>query len=578
MMDERKTEAAMEDAPLKCEDTARGCGRCSNLVRVEHVSSILRGQHIAMPGKHGWWYVRHFHKQIHIYKHHAIVKEVKQTSGTTVSLVVIHFSKSKESNIIEIFEATESYDLQHDELYIVKYVHPKYSVDEIIHRAESMVSTRISYCLPTNNCEHFTTWCVIGVKNSFQVQHFNNGFIKAIRAILSSSNPIVKCALKIVYVSADEIANAFRMPASVLAGSLVIYVLYCIGKTVKYMIDKQNGKMCRTCFKRTLLDLWLPFGVFTVSSFATFALIHLAPCLMTPVIEIPLICSLIFLTVALQSSIPKITRAVQSPFNVDTIKVKKLSDIDIGDVIYIPYYALEHAVIVSAVREKNGDSTKGQVRCIHYGWQKPLKKRTIVEEYFTVDLTRSTWKLCECRKLACHSPNETVRRARERVGESKWSLTTNRSVHLCYWAKVKQDLVPIYISEELDNIHVDKSDTKKSSIFVKRRNVHTAQEIELGDVIQCKKERGIIVAQAPLNGSYGRQFKMKLVIYGKRRYGRSKTFEIDLNNDNLSVYLYHPALCHPMGKRVKRALEKVDKKCKWWTTNGFIMDCITLNP
>jgi hypothetical protein len=47
---------------------------------------------------------------------------------------------------------------------------PGFSAEEVIRRARSRVGEN-SYRLFTNNCEHFSEWCLHGQRRSYQVEH-----------------------------------------------------------------------------------------------------------------------------------------------------------------------------------------------------------------------------------------------------------------------------------------------------------------------------------------------------------------------------------------------------------------------
>ena len=380
--------------------------------------------------------------------------------------------------------------------------------------------------------------------------------------------------MKILYIASDEISasltKAFNIPEIVLGGTTALYIIYCIFMTILHVKDFRNGKLCKSCLKGKLQDLWITFAAFGVTSAITIAVL---PSLATPV-GVPLIITLVLLSVALQWSVPKIRKALQSPFVVDKNEIKQLSIVEIGDVVLLKYYGIEHAMIVTEVHEEDADSIKGRIRGVHYGLPNIFGTREIMEEYFTIDLSKSSVKVFDCSHLLTNTPERTVMLARKRVGERKWALTSNRSDHFCFWAKVRQR--PREICENWDNGDIGPSSTENlSSLFLEEKEVHVEDDLRVGDVVKFKKH-GILVGIADSVGD--RKFKIEMIVYDRCWYCRKRTYEVDLNKDSIVIERYHPAHCHPFPVRVERANRLKDKKGSWWTDKGFIEHCIMLKP
>ena len=568
-------------------DKNKSCASCSKEVRVESVSSFRRGQHISMPGQKLRSYDKYTHKLIHRYKHHAIIKQIKRRSGTRIEMELIHFTK--EDGNIKICQSVNTYDLAHDELYIVEYIHPRYTADEVISRAESMLPanngdqhTFGTYNPGTNNCEHFATWCVVGEGESFQSQNFRTKIADLIQRIFGAGTKIAKMLMRILYISSDEIAasltSSLNIPEIVLAGTAALYLIYCIFMTVVHLKDFYNGQLCKTCLKGKLQDLWITFAVFGTTSIVTFVVLNFAlPLLATPV-GVPLIIILVLLSIALQWSVPKVRKAFQSPFIVDKKEVRQISEVEIGDAALLKYYGIEHAIIVTEVHEEGTDSMKGRIRGVHYGLPNIFGRREVMEEYFTIDLTKSTLKRFDCSHLLTNTPETTVQRARKRVGEKKWALASNRSDHFCFWAKVQQR--PSGICENWDNGDLEGSSTSTnnlSSLHLEQKEVHLENDLVLGDVIKYKQV-GILVGKINLDPGRGRQLKIEMIVYDLGWYCRKKVHIVDLNKDSIVIERCHPAHCHPMAVRVERAKSLEDTHGPWWTDKGFIEHCIMLNP
>lgn len=58
--------------------------------------------------------------------------------------------------------------------YVYSGYEAKFSADEVVKRATSKLGSHLGgYKIYSNNCEHFATWCLTGIRQSRQVQHVN---------------------------------------------------------------------------------------------------------------------------------------------------------------------------------------------------------------------------------------------------------------------------------------------------------------------------------------------------------------------------------------------------------------------
>lgn len=576
------------------ESSCEKCVKQKKSVRVESAESFRKGQHISMPGK-----MRHYSKNTHelysLYAHHAIIKEVKIASDSRAELVLIHFTKIKGKSAI--YEETNTYYLSRDEINIMHYTYPRYDADEIVKRAESQLQNQSGedkhfrgYNPLSNNCEHFATWCVIGEKDSSQVNGLKRAIYKCLNSIRGSglfnqcvSGILGKIVSKILFLSSDEIAfgitGAINLPGIVLGASAAIYLIYCIIKTIYYGIKYKQGKMCWSCFKEKLSSLWLSFGIYAATSVFSLVLMKIAVVLFGSGVGIPFGILLILLTCAIQWNGHKVLKALRSPFNVKTLEVLSLSNVDIGDVILLSYYGLSHEVVVTEVHEDRSSSVSGKIRGIHYGTPSLFGTREIMEDYFDVDLEKSKIRKFDCQHLLCNPKDEVIRRARKRVGETKWTIfSANRSINLCYWAKVRPR--PRVSSLDLDqSVEAESGSGICSSSLVGKAEIHLMDDILLGDLVEYEHGKtGLVVALRSLDNDKGRKFEMDQIIYDKGRIVHLQTYTVNLHTDKVVVRLMHPACCHSMDKRLERAKTWLNKKGKWLFENGFFEDCILLNP
>lgn len=589
--------SALERALDKLEEKPKFCTSCSTQSRVTKVSSLEKGQHISMPGKHLTKYVKAQRKLVKLYDHHAIIKEIKRKNGSSVTMVLIHFTYI-EGNI-GVYEETKDFDLSETELYIVKYVSRRYSADEIIARAESVCKLPKSeqsvhkaesqsgqqksdkfkrYNPLIGNCEHFATWCVAGDSECFQIQSLRKKIANSLTVLFGAGSKITKGILRLLFISSDEIARGFSrvLPECVLGGAAAVYLLYCIVITTLHVKDYFKGQMCKSCLKGKLLDLWLTFGAFGLTSVITFLIMNFAMPLLAPGVGIPLTILLILLSVAFQMSVPRLRKAFSSPFaTVNRVKVTNVEQICIGDILSHRYIGFKHIGIVTHLDVK-GQKQKGKIRMVHYGLPGLFKKRKIVEDDFKVDTKKSSLYLLDCRTLSTFPADVVVSRARNRVGETKWDMFSNRSDHFSYWAKVQQYDDFDDISYKDDRLALPKT---QASLFIEKRDIHRMDELRIGDVVKSDvigkiDDTGILSVIRNLDNRNERKFEIEVITYSFLRKVSGQKYQIDLDKDTLYVKKYNPAQCQPMEQRAVNARNMKDKTGSWMTTEGFIEYCI----
>ncbi|KAL4236894.1 hypothetical protein ACF0H5_005280 [Mactra antiquata] len=548
---------------------SKSCANCSKEVRIDDVSQIKVGQHLSMPG--GKLRLRHF------YKHHAIVKEIGPISSMVAELKLIHFYS--ENDRLKIVETTKEFDLRNDDLHYIKYEHPRYEPDVIVSRAEDILERSKSkdspfktYNLLSRNCEHFATWCVVGEGECLQVQGYRQQIIDGLKEIFGAGSLIARGVMRLVFNSADEIAAGFQGSLGAASGIALgvtgaLYLLYCIVMTILYTKKYKNGNMCRSCLKAKLLDLWLGMGAFGVTSGLSVLLIMFVFPLLGPwPFGVPLVILIVLLSVALHLSISKIRRALQSPFTCDRKKISNLSEVNVGDIISFYYYGLQHVAVVTELNEFDHDVT-----CVHYALPTLFGTKIVKEETFNLNPSNKSIRLFDCNHYYCKPSHQVVKLARKRVGETKWS-PVNRSDHLCYWAKVKENTRGRC---EFAADMADSTTRRSKEAFIRKDEVHLMTDIELGDVVEYK-EKGIVVGITSVDSDYGRQFELEMMVYNSSYVFCRRKYQINLNKDELKVFIYHPAFCFPMLTRYRRALDLENEKGKWWTTDGFIYHCIML--
>ncbi|WAR29888.1 hypothetical protein MAR_003456, partial [Mya arenaria] len=444
-IDERKDHEAaslLDDAfesvssEVEKSGSIEGCSSCAESVNVLDVSQFKKGQHISMPGKFGT-----------IYQHHAIVCDVKSTSGTKAELELIHFENKDKS--IRIRKGIKTYDLKNKQIYLKHYKKQRYDCQLIVSRAETILedfkmSKFKKYNFLLLNCEHFATWCVNGEEECFQVQGALQMMVDTLTSALGIGSRVVKVVQQLVIMSTDEIAKTISsaiVPEIVLGATAVVQLLI------------------------------YTFAVPAIGSG----------------VGIPLVVLSVLLSVALKMSVNTFLRVLRNPFGKEKTKLSRPSQLSIADIVAFSYYRLEHVAIVTDILDVNERAQTARVRCIHYGLPKLLAKRQIVEEEFEMNLVNSSWHKFDVDDTTSYACEKRLSRARERVGEKRWSKT-NRSDNFCHWAVVPIARWDNYAFEEVN----DKEKKNKSvEPFFNKYPGYIAEELRLGDVVDYK-ETGVL--------------------------------------------------------------------------------------
>ncbi|KAK3585390.1 hypothetical protein CHS0354_020101 [Potamilus streckersoni] len=101
---------------------------CFTEKKVKDGSCLQIGQQLTIPGR--------YHRTL--YRHHAILSKVVTCQGQFVELELFHLTERY--GRIDIFKTIEKYDLATADLRIIVYQYQRYSPNEIILRAESMLN------------------------------------------------------------------------------------------------------------------------------------------------------------------------------------------------------------------------------------------------------------------------------------------------------------------------------------------------------------------------------------------------------------------------------------------------------
>ena len=100
-------------------------------------------------------------------------------------------------------------------------------------------------------------------------------------------------------------------------------------------------------------------------------------------------------------------------------------DVQPGMAVYLKYYGLWHAVLVTETEPEN-DYMYG----IHYGCKNIFATREVMEEAFEVKLDKLELYKIDIPVRVRVSNSEAIERGRKRIGEKSFNIFTRRSSHL----------------------------------------------------------------------------------------------------------------------------------------------------
>ncbi|CAG2239329.1 unnamed protein product [Mytilus edulis] len=275
---------------------------------------------------------------------------------------------------------------------------------------------------------------------------------------------------------------------------------------------------------------------------------------------------------------------VKSPFSGLEVQIKKLTELKRGDVITFYYWGLKHDGIVSNVEIDTGDN-KDRLTIVHYSWPSLISGRKIVEEEIEINLTKNKVLRHDYSGYTVHHPDEVIRRARMRIGETKFAVFSNRSSHFCFWAKVNEtpndhDLnIKHNLSSQLQydrpfsrnqgdlklpQVYIDHRRGKLISTNIyEKRHVRIRSEIKLGDVIEFEFNYGLLhkaICTSIKSSKLSSIVQLTIVHYGSSYTVVEETRSFDLNRDTINVYLYHPLHRFERKDVIRRARAKVNEQ------------------
>ncbi len=333
------------------------------------------------------------------------------------------------------------------DLYVMEYeenVLRENPVELVLARARARLGE--TYNIVSNNCETFATYSKLGIQKSLQLYYWlRKAAESGGETLVGGLREIAKTAAKVAMAEVGEGFIARILPnlpvAADLLGAGFIFMIEAIstGKAIKEFHDKQKtGDFDRQEFialtvKRTLEGL---FGAGACAGFAVLGgfLFGLIPVTgPVAIVLFPIVGSV--LGGVIGSAAGKtggdklgelLGKVIATRFRNDTA-IQDLAKLHEGDHVVVSGHLLHprHHVIVLET-----DPDNRRLHVIH----RRHRHGSVLEEWLEVDLPvyRVTWSEEDGR-----SPEETVKRARSKLGEKGYNLINNNCKHFALWCKEK---------------------------------------------------------------------------------------------------------------------------------------------
>ena len=552
------------------------CMYCSEIKRVRSFSDVRRGDHIKLAGETGLF--NFGKKQIKFYSHHAIIKEVQPLNedGSAAILTLIQFMSTPFDSSNKIRETVEVKHLYNDEIYVIKYRHQTHSPDEIIRRGEKLTRENIKYSGLLCNCEHLAHWCAIGNETSLQAQ----GFLERIRDFLKTAMSFVTKVFGLTIDDAFVIGN-YPVVGDILLAVMMLYVLMN-SITEHRLLNNlaKDGSACKTCCQRRKKEVWIKFGILLTVQTGGLFLTKLIP---FPGIQVLVSVLISILTVLLMKYIPKLFRKFSSPFVGRKYEIDSFHKIWVGDVVSWKYKGFFHDGIVSGLKITPGSQKKkADLMVIHYALPGIFSWRKIVEETIHLDLRYDKLKLHDYTGYDFNKPEIVIERARKRVGETKFGLTS-RSTHFCHWAKLKDTNDDSVIRQGEPNgsliysrpMDAESDDFKLKSLYIdhrrnrafaskeiSRENAKIRDDIKPGQLVQFQyrylPHQAVCTDVRP--GAKPSQVIVFVVHYGKTKVVTEEPFTFDLNKEDVLIVKVHPIYKFGRNDIIRRARAKIGEQ------------------
>ena len=553
-------------------DPTERCTQCMSRERLSDFTNLNPGTHISMAGHH---LVTHIgDKQVAMYSHHAIVKDVKVITRATAAVTMIRFYSTPFDLDLKILKTTEVLDLHYHEIYMIQYRHGAFDAQTIIERAEGFVEEAkdVTYSVFNCNCEHFCNWCCVGNESSFQVKELSAKLNDLLGGVSNIAIKVLKVVCRLISVSMDDwskvaAGSLFYVPWGVLSGITIVFLLYTIYQHIQLSKQVNEGDICSSCCLRMRQDMWCRFAVFCAMQTGGLALLFLVMGMGASTgFVIGVISLLAVLTLSITCSVRKLRHLICSPFGGKRVEIEDLSELSIGDVISFDYWRLQHDGIVSEI-DNQSLQNHGTITVIHYSLPKLFGTRQIVEEKITVDIQKDHIVRHDYSGYKTYEPHEVVERARKRLGETKFSILGNRSCHLVFWAKVLEanfnniadpvvggwKSAGIFFCRSIDQteplrdfpkVDIDHTRNRKHSTKTLGSSVaRIRDDVMEGQIVEfkyCGFRHKAVSTKVVYDTDIVSKLHLTVVHYSGEKTVMEETFQFDLRYENIWVHAVHP--------------------------------------
>ncbi|XP_071175916.1 uncharacterized protein [Mytilus edulis] len=412
------------------------CEECVTYEKVHRITQISPGDHIR------------FHKRIggvNVYNHHAIVTDVDAEQNQRVGkMTLIHFQKDTQK--FTVLRETKEYDMETEEIEIVRYQSRPFTTEQILERANKMADKfehdghAESYYLLGNNCEEKSNEIATGSKFSNQVSSFGNNVKYTISWLL-----------KLFLKGAIKFCQGIQPVIRGFAHITVIASLLSMVDRLATLKDKlKKGLMCLKCYEKEHKKMTVSL-IFCLISIGISVMVHVS-CFYFAVnaaiaVALPSVSSFV-----MDAIVPLIQPASKIPKPV----VKRCNMIRNGDVITFPYIGLNHEGVVTSVSPyKTNDLHEVKLTLVHFNYPGLFGTRTVVKEEVFFDLKKDYVYVYDFSQEKPFRSQEVVKRALDRVGDQRFSTFSNRSSHMsrhCKTGKTELKTLPYKRATEMANI------------------------------------------------------------------------------------------------------------------------------
>ncbi|CAC5401285.1 unnamed protein product [Mytilus coruscus] len=499
------------------------CEECMTYEKVHRITQISPGDHIR------------FHKRIvglNVYNHHAIVTDVDAEQNERVGkITLIHFQKGTQK--ITVLRETKEYDMETEEIEIVRYQWRPFTPEQIVDRANKMADKfeqdvhAESYNLFGNNCEEKSNEIATGSKFSNQVSSFAN-YVKY----------TISWLLKLFLKGAIKFCQGIQPVIRGFAHITVIASLLSMVDRLATLKDKlKKGLMCLKCYEKEHKKMTVSL-IFCLISIGISVMFHVS-CFYFAVssaiaVALPCVSSFVMDTI-----MPLIQPASKIPKPV----VKRCNMIHNGDVITFPYIGLNHEGVVTSVSPYNtNDLHEVKLTLVHFNYPGLFGTRTVVKEEIFFDLKKDYVYVYDFSQEKPFRSQEVVKRALDRCGDQNFSTFTNRSSHMSRHCKT------------------GKTELKKLP-FKKATEITNFSPGDIIDFTYCSMSHEAVVVKV----EYPETIKCSVVHYKYDGVIRTRTiieedFIFKLADQNIFVHDYTGCDIHPPEEVVRRAKTRLGEQ------------------